>query len=187
MRTKRFVFGLFVTTLLIGISLISCGNASGAKAGNAIASSEAGDEDFQAFLEKFTGSATFQMTRIKFPLKTPITLMTDDGNSEKTFPFTKEKWPLLDGETLKEERIIQEEGGIYVSKFTANEPKHKEFEAGYEESEVDLRVEFDLIDGKWYVTDCYTGWYGFDLPIADLKQTIRQVEEENVAFKEIHP
>ena len=38
--------------------------------------------------------------------------MTDDGNSEKTFPFTLEKWPLLDAETLKEERITQEEGGI---------------------------------------------------------------------------
>jgi len=35
--------------------------------------------------------------------------------------------------------------------------KHKIFEAGYEESEVDLRVEFELqADGKWYVVDCYT-------------------------------
>lgn len=186
MRAKRFVFCLFITTLLASICLISCSNTSGAKTGSG-ASTEAGDEDFQAFLDKFTGSAAFQMTRIKFPLKTPITLMTDDGNSEKTFPFTKEKWPLLDSETLKEERITQEEGGIYVSKFTLNEPKRKEFEAGYEESEIDLRLEFDLIDGKWYVTDCYTGWYGFDLPISDLKQTIQQVQEENAAFKEIHP
>ena len=113
-------------------------------------------------------------------MKTPITLMTDDGNSEKTFPFTKDKWPLLDSETLKEERITQEEGGIYVSKFTVNEPTHKEFE-------VDLRVIFDLIDCKWYVTDCYTGWYGFDLPISELKETILQIQEDNKAFKEIHP
>ena len=85
-----------------------------------------------------------------------------------TFPFTKEKWPLLDSETLKEERITQEEGGIYVSKFTLNEPAHKVFEAGYEESEIDLRVEFELLpDGKWYVVDCYTGWYGYDLPGID--------------------
>ena len=60
--------------------------------------------------------------------------------------------------------------GIYVSKFTLNEPKHKIFEAGYEESEVDLLVEFELqADGKWYVVDCYTGWYGYDLPIGELK------------------
>lgn len=180
------MFCLFIMTLLAGVSLISCGNSSRAKAESA-ENAQAGEEDFQVFLEKFTSSAAFQMTRIKFPLKTPITLMTDDGNSEKTFPFTKEKWPLLDNETLKEERITQEEGGIYVSKFTANTPKHKAFEAGYEESEVDLRVEFDLIDGKWYVTDCYTGWYGFDLPISELKQTIQQVQEENNAFKEVHP
>ena len=115
-------------------------------------------------------------------------MLADDGETEKTFPFTEEKWPLLDSETMKEERITQEEGGIYVSKFTLNEPKHKIFEAGYEESEVDLRVEFELqADGKWYVVDCYTGWYGYDLPIGELKQTIQNVKEENAAFKEIHP
>ena len=114
--------------------------------------------------------------------------MADDGETEKTFPFTKEKWPLLDSETMKEERIEQEEGGIYVSTFTLNEPVHKVFEAGYEESEIDLRVEFEqAADGKWYVVDCYTGWYGYDLPIGELKQTIQQVKEENAAFKEIHP
>lgn len=132
--------------------------------------------------------AAFQYTRVKFPLKTPVTLLADDGETEKTFPFTKEKWPLLDSETLREERITQEEGGVYVSKFTLNEPAPKVFEAGYEESEVDLRVEFELLpDGKWYVVDCYTGWYGYDLPIAELKQTIQHVQEENAAFKELHP
>ena len=95
---------------------------------------------------------------------------------------------MLDSETMKEERIEQEEGGIYVSKFTLNEPVHKVFEAGYEESEIDLRVEFaQAADGKWYVVACYTGWYGYDLPIGELKQTIQQVKEENAAFKEIHP
>lgn len=186
MKAKRFVFCLLVTTLLAGISMISCGNGSIPK--SASETTAQAEEDFHSFLNKFTSSAAFQYTRIKFPLKTPVTLMTDDGNSEKTFPFTKEKWPLLDGETMKEERITQEEGGIYVSKFTLNEPKHKVFEAGYEESEVDLRVEFELqADGKWYVTDCYSGWYGYDLPIGELKQTIQHVQEENVAFKSIHP
>ena len=110
------------------------------------------------------------------------------GEDFKSFLDKKEKWPLLDSETLKEERITQEEGGVYVSKFTLNEPAHKVFEAGYEESEIDLRVEFELLpDGKWYVVDCYTGWYGYDLPIAELKQTIQHVQEENAAFKELHP
>lgn len=189
MRAKRFVCCLLTTTLLAGVSLISCGNSSKAKI-----DSEAGEaaalpsEDFKSFLGKFTSSAAFQYTRIKFPLKTPITLLTDDGNSEKTFPFTRDKWPLLDSETMKEERITQEEGGIYVSKFTLNDSNHKIFEAGYEESEVDLRVEFELQpDGKWYVVDCYTGWYGYDLPIGELANTIKQVQEENTAFKELYP
>ena len=158
MRAKKFACCLLVMSLLAGISFISCGNSSRAKAEREAA--QAG-EDFKSFLEKFTSSAAFQYTRVKF---------------------------LLDSETLREERITQEEGGVYVSKFTLNEPAHKVFEAGYEESEVDLRVEFELLpDGKWYVGDCYTGWYGYDLPIAELKQTIQHVQEENAAFKELHP
>ena len=186
MKAKRIVFCLFTAVLLTGVCCISCGNTSKAKSETAV-SPEAGSEDFNSFLEKFTSSAAFQYTRIKFPLKTPITLMTDDGNSEKTFPFTKEKWPLLDSETLKEERITQDEGGIYVSKFTVNEPNRKEFEAGYEESEVDLRVVFELVGGQWFVTDCYNDWYNFDLPVSELKETIQTIQEENKAFEETHP
>ena len=151
MRAKKFVCCLLAMMLLAGVSFISCGNSSKAKADSELTTQDG--EDFKSFLDKFTSSAAFQYTRIKFPLKTPITLLADDGETEKTFPFTREKWPLLDSETMKEERITQEEGGIYVSKFTLNEPKHKIFEAGYEESEVDLRVEFELQDGKWYVVD----------------------------------
>ena len=152
---------------------------------DAVSSSE---EDFRTFVEKFTSSAAFQYSRVKFPLKTPITLLTDDGETEKTFPFTREKWPLLNSETLKEERFTQEEGAVYVSKYVVDEARHKIFEAGYEESEVDLRVEFEMQkDGKWYVVDCYTGWYGYDLRISELKQAISDVQEENEMFKELHP
>lgn len=186
MRTKNCIYCLLAMVLLAGVSLISCGNSSGTKAGREPAMQNG--EDFKTFLQKFTSSAAFQYTRVKFPLKTPITLLEDDEETERTFPFTKEKWPLLDSETLTEERIEQEEGGIYVSKFTQNEAKRKVFEAGYEESEPDLRVEFELLaDGKWYVVDCYTGWYGYDLPIGELQQTIRNVAEENAAFKQLHP
>lgn len=186
MRAKKFVCCLLGMLLFVGVSFISCGNSSKAKADSEAATGFG--EEFKSFLDKFTSSAAFQYTRIKFPLKTPITLFEDDGETEKTFPFTKEKWPLLDSETMKEERISQEEGGIYVSKFTVNEPGHKVFEAGYEESEIDLRVEFELSsDGKWYVVDCYTGWYGYDLPVGELKQTIEHVKEENAAFKDLHP
>lgn len=145
------------------------------------------EEDFKAFLQKFTSSASFQYSRVKFPLKSPITLLKDDGETEQTFPFTREKWALLDEETLKEGRTTEEEGGTYISHFTVNEPVHKEFEAGYDESEPSLRVVFDLIDGKWYVTDCYNDWYNFDLPISELEETIQTVQEENKAFEELYP
>ena len=130
------------------------------------------EEDFKTFLQKFTSSASLQYSRIKFPLKSP---------------FTREKWALLDEETLKEGRTTEEEGGTYISHFTVNEPAHKEFEAGYDESEPSLRVVFELTDGKWYVTDCYNDWYNFDLPINELEETIQAVQEENKAFEELHP
>ncbi len=183
MKTRQAVSCLFLTLWMAALPLVAFGFA--APATEALPAT--GNEEFETFLEKFTSSATFQLTRIKFPLKTPITLLADDGETEKTFPFTKEKWPLLDSETLKEESLAEEEGGTYVSKFVVNEANRKEFEAGYDESELDLRVVFELIDGKWFVTECYTAWYGFDLPIGELKETIRQVQEENAAFREIHP
>lgn len=169
MKAIHYVFCLFTALLLTTFS------------------SHAAEEDFKAFLQKFTTSASFQYSRVKFPLKTPITLLKDDGETEQNFPFTREKWALLDEETLKEGRTTEEEGGVYVSRFTVNEPAQKEFEAGYEESEPLLRVVFELIGGKWYVTDCYNDWFNFDLPIGELKETIQTVQEENKAFEELHP
>ena len=168
MKAIRFVFCLFAALMLTTL--------------NGLAAEE---EDFKTFLQKFTSSASFQYSRIKFPLKSPIALLKDDGETEQTFPFTREKWALLDEETLKEGRTTEEEGGTYISHFTVNEPAHKEFEAGYDESEPSLRVVFELTDGKWYVTDCYNDWYNFDLPINELEETIQAVQEENKAFEEL--
>ena len=149
MKAIRFSLCLFTAIILATLS----GHAAGA-------------EDFQTFLKKFTSSASFQYSRVKFPLKSPITLLEDDGETERNFPFTKEKWALLDEETLKEGTTT---------------------EAGYEESEFSLRVVFDLINDKWYVTDCYTDWYNLDLPISELKETIHSIQEENKAFEETNP
>lgn len=147
----------------------------------------AANEDFHSFLKKFTSSASFQYSRIRFPLTTPIVLLEEDGETEKTFPFTREKWALLGEDAFREERITEEEGGVYVSRFTVNGDTSKEFESGYDESEISLRVVFELIDGKWYVTDCYTDWFNFDLPIGELQETISIIEEENKTFEEMHP
>ncbi len=170
MKAIRFSLCLFTVIILATLS----GHAAGA-------------EDFQTFLKKFTSSASFQYSRVKFPLKSPITLLEDDGETERNFPFTKEKWALLDEETLKEGTTTEQEGGVYISKFAVNDATHKEFEAGYEESEFSLRVVFDLINDKWYVTDCYTDWYNLDLPISELKETIHSIQEENKAFEETNP
>jgi len=146
-----------------------------------------GEEDFNIFLKKFTTSAAFQYSRIKFPLKTDIVLSVGDGENEKSFPFTKKEWPLLDEEAFVEERNEVEGEGVYISKFTVKEPTHMEFEAGYEESELDLRVSFDLINGKWFLTDCYTGWYNFNVLASELRKTVLEVQIENKEFIKQNP
>ena len=76
MRAKKFVCCLLAMLLLAGVSFISCGNSSKAKADSELTTQDG--EDFKSFLDKFTSSAAFQYTRIKFPLKTPITLLADE-------------------------------------------------------------------------------------------------------------
>ena len=76
---------------------------------------------------------------------------------------------------------------IYVCPYVITDPHRKVFESGYEESEIDMRVEFVVIDGKWFVIDGYTGWYGFDLPAEELNEAVKLVQEDNKLFIEIHP
>ncbi|NDV67094.1 DUF4348 domain-containing protein [Bacteroides sp. 224] len=144
-------------------------------------------EDFKTFLSKFTSSASFQFSRVQFPLESSIILL-NEKEEEKIFPFTKEMWPLLNQESFKVERVyIEEEGATYFSKFVFDEPARKEFEAGYEDSELDLRVVFELKEGKWFVTDCYNSWYNIDLPAEELRETMNQVKDENKQFIEKYP
>ena len=64
MKAKKFICCLLFMTLFIGVSFISCGNSSKAKADSEAVQS---GEDFKSFLDKFTSSAAFQYSRIKFP------------------------------------------------------------------------------------------------------------------------
>jgi hypothetical protein len=175
MKTKGLL--LFLTAAALSIGIYAAG----------ISSSVQADRDFETFLNHFTNSAAFQYSRVKFPLKTPISLMSDDGTTEKKYPFTKEKWPLLTKEILKVSRTVSEGGGVYISKFTVDTPTHKVFEAGYEDSDIDVHVVFDLINGQWFVTDCFIGWYSYDMSAGELREAIRQVQKQNQTFINAHP
>ena len=61
MRAKKFVCCLLAMMLLAGVSFISCGNSSKAKADSELTTQDG--EDFKSFLDKFTSSAAFQYTR----------------------------------------------------------------------------------------------------------------------------
>lgn len=144
-------------------------------------------EDFTAFLAKFTSSASFQYSRIRFPLESDI-LLLNDNEEEVAFPFSQEKWPLLEMESFNVGRtFLDEEESYYLSGFVLDEPERKEFEAGYEESDLDLRVVFVLVGGEWLVVDCYNSWYSYDLPAEELEEVIDQVKSENLLFIQTYP
>ena len=145
---------------------------------------DSADKDFDSFLKKFTSSAEFQYSRVRFPLESPILLVNQDG-TEQEVPFTMDEWPLLSATDLKE-RKQETQDGIYFGQFTVKKPDHIEFESGLEESELDLSIVFDLVDGKWYVTDCFNGWYGSVSP-EDLDSTVYEVQQKNREFEKKHP
>lgn len=172
MTDKQFL-RMLLPLLAMNISLLSYSQERG--------------EEFESFLSRFTSSASFQYSRVRFPLTSPIILL-DSNEKEKSFPFTKNEWQLLDSDVFVVDRSYHDEAeNYYVSKYIQDDPKRKEFEAGYEESEIDLRVVFELIGDKWFVTDCYNGWYSFDLPAEELSETIALVKEENDLFIEQYP
>ena len=86
MNVKRFVCCLLASVLLLGVSLISCGNSSRAKAKNEIAQS---GEDFKSFLDKFTSSAQHSIYPYQVSIKDTVTLLADDGETEKRFRSPK--------------------------------------------------------------------------------------------------
>ena len=142
------------------------------------------DKDFDSFLKKFTSSAEFQYSRVRFPLETPIFLLNEDG-TEQEMPFTMNEWPLLSEEDMKERRLNTQDG-VYFARFNVKEKNHVEFEAGLEESELDLNVVFDLVDGKWYVIDCFSGWYGSATP-NDIDAIVYEVQQKNQDFEKKRP
>lgn len=175
--SMRFLLALVVCALGISASLVS---AATLLQTNVTAQSV--EEDFDEFLTKFTSSADFQFSRIKFPLPTPIAVYSEDGE-EIVAPFIKDKWLLLSSERFEVGAIDLDDEGLYEANYVVNNPTHKEFEAGMKESELDLRVVFDLIDGKWFVTDA-TMWYDFELvpPGKELRSLVQQVKELNEEF-----
>lgn len=186
MNRRNVILLLSLIITLTGWSTVSSDRGIPAEMPAASSSGPENDKDFLSFLDKFGASSSFQYSRIRFPLESPIVLL-NEKDEEETFPFSKEKWLLLDRETFKERRIKTEEDGAYITKFVVNEATHKEFEAWYEESELDLQVIFNLIDGEWHVTDCYNSCYAFDLPAEGLGEAIEHIQEENKLFAEKYP
>ncbi len=170
MKTSRF---LSVLPLWIFILLSS-----------PVLAQEEPDKDFDSFLKKFTANAEFQYSRVRFPLKTPIYLLKEDDTEEEV-PFAEGEWVLLGADDLKEYKKTTSHG-ILFGQFSVKEENHVEYEAGLEESELDLSVVFDRIDGKWYVTDCYNSWYG-EATTENFDATVYEAQQKNQEFIEKHP
>ena len=90
-----------------------------------------GGEDFESFIKQFTNSAAFQLSRIKFPLKSPIILLSSDGETAKEFPFTQDNWPVLEDGVFVVERMDDDYGHVYVIPYKLDEDDHKGFAHGF--------------------------------------------------------
>ncbi|MEG1546569.1 MAG: DUF4348 domain-containing protein [Bacteroidaceae bacterium] len=142
------------------------------------------DTDFDSFLKKFTSGAEFQYSRVKFPIATPIFLIKANGDEQEA-PFTMEEWPLLEA---KDVRVFKQstQDGVMFGRFTVKDKDHVEYEAGLEESELDLSITFDLIDGKWYVTDCFNGIYG-SVSTEEFDAVVYEIQQKNADYQKKHP
>lgn len=170
MKKSLFAIFLFLLLQVVNPSLIMAQNES--------------DASFDVFLKQFVSSAGFQLSRVKFPIATPIFLVDENGN-EQEVPFTQEEWLLLGEKDVKEFKQNTQDG-VYFGRFTVKDKDHVEFESGLEESELDLSITFDFIDGKWYVTDCFNGIYAL-VPITDFDATVYEVQQKNEQFAKKHP
>ena len=86
-KAKRFVAGGFCSIYMYMMIMRYLGMLSVLLLFSALNGVQAAEE-FGKFLERFVSSASFQYERVKFPLKSPIVLLKDDGETEVTFPFT---------------------------------------------------------------------------------------------------
>lgn len=100
-----------------------------------------GDEDFNKFYKKFSVDLKFQQSRIKFPLQ-----VSNDDN-DFTYASTSE----IGGSVVWTDEWPEAKLKTTISSNTAK-AEYWNSQSG----ELNLQYEFKKLDGKWYLTSCYS-------------------------------
>jgi hypothetical protein len=111
-------------------------------------------ESFDIFCESFYSDSPFQMSRIIFPLSSSnIDSSSNDLNESIASAFSKENWTILKNNVFRDkDSIIDVDGRVYKKRISKT--KESVIESLYiEDSGCFTTLKFDLIKGKWYLTD----------------------------------
>ncbi len=140
-------------------------------------------EPFAHFIDSFAHSASFQYSRIHFPLKTDLLLYIDD--KEVNLSYTQDRWLLLGTDYL--DATGRTDG--YFTRYTEDQPLRKTLVGGYPDSETVLQLVFEsLDDGLWYVTDGYNDcYYSGVRNLSDMEEAKRRIADENRRFISLYP
>ena len=95
-------------------------------------------EDFDKFYDKFHADSTFQMSRIKFPLKGAST------NLDTSTPWTPQNWQML------RTRIYDVDKSQYKVKYSKTETSFTQ-KVWVEGAGFCNECRFELVDGKWFL------------------------------------
>ncbi|MCP4441113.1 MAG: DUF4348 domain-containing protein [Aureispira sp.] len=124
----KIIFSLF-----IGLFLVACGNTNGE-----LPKDENGNEDFNAFYQKFYEDSLFQFTRIEFPM-----MGKDPKGGDERFFWTEENWSMqnpIDPDNDPElERKVVNQGDFVQEKLLVS-------------NSFLIDRYYSLVGNKWYMT-----------------------------------
>lgn len=139
------VKSMLINTIILFLSFTSCINQNSSKTLDSTSrKSIAISESFEEFYEKFHSDSSFQMNRIKFPLKGYNYDETYSPISEidySNYEWKKSEWEIhskpIASDSLKVERIVKKEEVEEVITIP--------------NSGTEIVRKFTLIDGKWFL------------------------------------
>jgi len=111
-------------------------------------------ENFDKFCESFYSDSLFQISRVIFPEPSDSIDSSSEDFDESTFPeFSKENWTILKSNVFQDmDSIINADGRVY-KKSISKTTKSVIESIFIENSGCFTTLKFELIKGKWYLTD----------------------------------
>ncbi len=136
-----------ITSIILGLGIIilfaACDNTSTKKDSDKDSTENTDKveaENFDKFYTNFVSDDVFQTSRVNFPIK------GGDISEDGTIEWTKENWFTLNNI----DEVDRNEFDVFIDK-SDNKVTH---EIQLPRSGFSMNYTFEIIDGKWYITEC---------------------------------